>query len=242
MKKNLIILTLMSIYVLKLVVTNDIVYYIHPRYIVISILAAMVCLHVAFQTYKKISHLKQDTPQKDLLSTIIVFVLCAALLAPAQGLSHTTAIKRFQKNPKITRAIPNQVSRQKEEGLRNNENTAKSDSQIFSDWIYELSIHNPDLSLYQNREIDITGFVLTDTEDSEKGDLYVARFFMSCCTADATPRGIEVLYSGNDLKNDEWIRIKGKILVVTEEGVQRGVMVPESIEKVPEPEEPYAYF
>jgi hypothetical protein len=36
--------------------------------------------------------------------------------------------------------------------------------------------------------------------------------------------------------------VRGKILIVTENGHERATIVPDTIEVVTEPEEPYAYF
>jgi uncharacterized repeat protein (TIGR03943 family) len=247
MSKNLATLTLMSLYIYKLALTGDLVYYIHPRYNLFTIIASMVCLFIVIQLIEKKTdehhhaheeseHTDHTHVKKDILSLVIIAVIIVAIIVPAQGLSNSTASKRFQKNAKV---IPR--SQDKKWEAIDNKN-GKSSGEVFSDWISQLDEHGKDLTLYQGKDIDVTGFVLINKEKNQGEEIFVTRFFVSCCVADATPLGIQIQYSGNDLANDEWVRVRGKILIVTENGHERATIVPDTIEVVTEPEEPYAYF
>src|SRR5439155_19337874 len=70
---------------------------------------------------------------------------------------------------------------------------------------------NPDR--LNGREADVIGFVYRRDGDP-KGQFMVARFVMSCCSADAQAVGMPVEWSGaDDLPLDRWIRVRGRVKV-----------------------------
>jgi len=273
-------MSLMTIYMMKLGLKNEFIYYIHPRYIIFSILATLVCGYVVLQICRYYHEIHYHEGKKvDLFSFFIIGVLVFAIIHPAQGLTAATALKRFQQNQQITQikkkiAAPKPTEVMKDESPKVGtklsddarvenisptdeaiveravvesedkaviEDATKDTSGVFSEWIYELTIAE-DLSSFQGKKIELTGFVLINEEDDNPRQFYVTRFFLACCTADAQPTGIAFKYSGNEFKNDDWIKIKGTINVIGDGGLERPIIVPQSIEKTVEPEAPYAYY
>lgn len=111
---------------------------------------------------------------------------------------------------------------------------------IFSNFVFNIQSTDDPYS-FDGAEVELIGFVLIDSSDP-LSEYHVSRFFITCCTADASPVGIAFEYQGSEYKNDDWIKIKGRLKIVKQDGVERPVIVPSSIERVGEPEFPYAYY
>ncbi len=94
---------------------------------------------------------------------------------------------------------------------------------------------------FQNREIELTGFVYRDMAMSQQ-ELAVTRTAITCCLADATFYGI--LVRGDDLQQfeqDSWIRVRG---LIDQDYVfdQNMIMITAlEVENIPVPESPYVY-
>ncbi len=109
-----------------------------------------------------------------------------------------------------------------------------------SDWIKSKSI-NPNLSEYVGKSVDVEGFVYK-MDGYPKNTFLVARFVVTCCAVDARPIGLPVESKElENLKADDWIRVKGKFEIRTILDVEDIVIVPDSIEKVNMPSNPYLY-
>jgi uncharacterized membrane protein YcgQ (UPF0703/DUF1980 family) len=66
------------------------------------------------------------------------------------------------------------------------------------------------------------------------GDFALTRFAIFCCAADVVPHSVPVDGS-RDYPNDLWLSLTGTL----EEREGKFVVVAESIEEVPEPDDPY---
>jgi uncharacterized repeat protein (TIGR03943 family) len=111
---------------------------------------------------------------------------------------------------------------------------------IFSNFVFNLD-STDSLSSFKDAEVELVGFVLIDPTDATS-KYHVSRFFIACCTADASPIGIPFEYSGSEYKNDDWVKVKGKLKIIKQDDFEKVLIVPSSIEKVAEPEFPYAYY
>ncbi len=68
---------------------------------------------------------------------------------------------------------------------------------------------------FLGREVEFKGFVFNDKETIDKNQLFVFRFGIIHCIADAGVFGMLVdMPPGTNLKNDEWITVKGKISTI----------------------------
>jgi len=62
------------------------------------------------------------------------------------------------------------------------------------------------------KEISVEGFVFK--QNNVKEGFMLVRFLITCCAADATPLGVDVVYqNAGQLKQDEWVKIYGKCSV-----------------------------
>lgn len=88
------------------------------------------------------------------------------------------------------------------------------------------------------KEVELTGFVTLEGSGPE-GTFGLARFYVSCCAADAIPYSVDV--DGTEVEGtfsqDTWLDVKGAL----ERRGQDLVVVAESIVETQEPEDPYLY-
>jgi uncharacterized repeat protein (TIGR03943 family) len=95
--------------------------------------------------------------------------------------------------------------------------------------------------------VDVTGFVFRDAE-SIRDYVYVARFTIVCCAADASPVGMLVRSpDAPALKKDSWVHVRGRITGGTleyEPGryVSETYVQAETVEPVAAPKDPYIYL
>jgi putative membrane protein len=89
------------------------------------------------------------------------------------------------------------------------------------------------------KEVNLLGFVSED-RDGPQGTIGLARFYVSCCAADAIPYtvSIDTSQSGaGDYEQDAWLDVTGTL----ERRGEDLVVVATSIERKEEPDDPYLY-
>lgn len=262
MKTNLTIMSLMCVYMFKLALGHDFVYYIHPRYITFSIVATLLCSVVVLKTWRHSHEIHTHKEERSrILSFLIICTLLVAIVLPAKGLTATTAMKRFNSGSQnIT--MREVIETQPEIATNNNEEVDSTSMQdtgsatntspfivmprsddpgdIFSNFVFNLETTD-NLNSFKDAEVELVGFVLIDSADGTS-KYHVARFFIACCTADANPIGVPFEYYGSEYKNGDWIKVKGKLKIVRQDNFEKIMIVPSSINRVEEPEFPYAYY
>lgn len=89
---------------------------------------------------------------------------------------------------------------------------------------------------------DVIGFVLKRAEFPE-GHFMVARFILSCCTADGVSVGLPVVWENSAaLKNDTWVRVQGTIQVGEFNGETLPIIRATSVDAtIGRPSKPYLY-
>ncbi|RXJ03823.1 TIGR03943 family protein [Anaerobacillus alkaliphilus] len=119
-----------------------------------------------------------------------------------------------------------------------NEPVIQVTDQNYLDIMTLLDLH---LESFIGKELEITGFVFRE-QDFEENRLVVARFSMTCCTADAGVYGTLVETEDAHLyENDMWIRVRGTINKTEYHGYQLPIIQLREVTVVAEPESPYVY-
>lgn len=260
---------ILSIYTIYLYFTDKLSIYIHPRYfnftlvmaiisgifsllgsvieirkvlknnieekmigsLFISLLVAFVnpvgyllLLAIILLSFKKHSFFEL----KNFSSLFVIFFLLVILILPPKTLGSFTFDQRSIDLNSLT-------------NLNSDSKTFMDKSKYtMADWIKSKSI-NPNLSTYESEKVDITGFVFKDSSYPENVYL-LARFVVTCCAVDARPIGIYFENTFNqELKSDEWLRVQGKFKVNKIGDVDDLVILPEKIEKISQPRDPYIY-
>ncbi|MCU6709247.1 TIGR03943 family protein [Paenibacillus sp. J5C_2022] len=101
------------------------------------------------------------------------------------------------------------------------------------------------LDLYREafigKEVEITGFVYREEEMGEDR-IAVSRFAMNCCSADALPYGLMIIWpKAREYGEDEWVRVRGKLTTSLYREHEIIVIDTRKIERIEAPESPYVY-
>lgn len=101
------------------------------------------------------------------------------------------------------------------------------------------------MDMYQEdllgKTVEIMGFVYREP-GMNKDELVVARFSMTCCTADSAVYGLLVKgEETREFENDTWVRIKGSIDQAEFNGWTIPMIHLEEALEIPEPDSPYVY-
>jgi putative membrane protein len=108
----------------------------------------------------------------------------------------------------------------------------------FLDIMTVMDIYQEDLL---GKTVEIMGFVYREP-GMNMDELVVARFSMTCCTADSAVYGL--LIKGEETRkfeNDTWIRVRGKMDIAEFNGWMIPILQLEEAVEVPEPDSPYVY-
>lgn len=115
----------------------------------------------------------------------------------------------------------------------------KPEERSISDWV-QLFNYDPEPSHYEGQKVSVEGLVVYD-EQSMDGYFLIARFILSCCTADARPITLPVVLTAGATPPEGWIRLNGSIGEGTVDGERSITILMESFEPISDPENPYAY-
>lgn len=236
---NTITIFLIGIYILILYIRDELDFYIHPRYELITggagVIIFLIGLFLLFSLIKESIQAKKfsiNLKRVNFLAYIFLFIIVVAIILPARSLSSTTVSQREADlnalNADYTLSTAQKFS-------QNTENFS------LKDWVVSLKF-NPDFSLYDNREADVSGFIFNPPEYED--DIFlVSRFVITCCAIDARPVGLLVYSPGwvDSFKKDEWIRVKGRTEIIEKNGQELLVLNPENIETIDTPNDPYIY-
>jgi len=222
---------------LALAAHGDLTLYIHPRYVVFTVLltligAVLLVLAVWFSVTRRgqvdhdhdhdHGHAPRRRPVAAVTSAVLVGAAALALLvAPPAVLSAERALTSTAATsgggdvaaPVLVGSDPTRFS------LR--------------DWATILGAGSTASDLV-GQQADVTGFVLLDTAT---GDARIGRYAVTCCTVDAQlfAVGIERSSLPAGAETGTWVRVSGTF--TDDDGST--VLSPDTIEEVPEPDDPY---
>lgn len=115
----------------------------------------------------------------------------------------------------------------------------KLDDKVFLDGLTTMELYAKE---FAGKEIETMGFVYHQSDFSEE-QFVVARFSVSCCTADASVFGI--LVEDKQAKNypiDSWVKVRGKLELRNADGYDMLALKATKVEPVDAPKDPYVYY
>jgi uncharacterized repeat protein (TIGR03943 family) len=109
------------------------------------------------------------------------------------------------------------------------------------DWIRTLNVY-PEPDAYADQPVKVSGFVV-HMPDWPEDHFMISRFVLTCCAADAYPVGLPVaLPAGEPLpKPDTWLEVSGTMQTGTLSDKRQLVIGTPTITEIPEPRNPYEY-
>ncbi|NJK36736.1 MAG: TIGR03943 family protein [Oscillatoriales cyanobacterium RM1_1_9] len=165
-------------------------------------------------------------------SRILLGVAIVALVVTPRTFGSHTALQRG-----LTETLP--VTRIQPQAFYT---AAKPEERSLIEWMRLLNI-DPEPDNYQDQAVNVTGFVIYPPS-LPKGYLWLARFVITCCAADAYPVGLPVLLPENSQQSypqDSWLEIKGQMTTTTLNDQRQLTIQAQSIQPIPEPRNPYDY-
>lgn len=226
-------LLLISLLSVKLYLEGTLTFYVHPRYLLFILIfgvigAVLALLFIVFALRRKIpTQISYDN--KFYISLIATVVLLLAIVLPPQQLSAELAEKRTINTDNATGECT-----EFKPGLYD------SDFLQISDLIALCG----DPLFFREQDITVEGFVYNATGRVDANTLAIGRFAIRCCAVDAQPISLPVEVKNWTAKYEkqQWLRVEGEFQPRRVNGELRAVIVPEKIEKIPEPQKPYAFY
>jgi putative membrane protein len=227
-----------------LAASNQLVLYIHPRYIVFTVIMAVIALAlvVAGLLARRNHRDDEDAPPARLprvlsfLGLAIAAVIAITMVAlPPATLTSATADQRSINSTTVGAQA------------QNADTVASAPAGAFAkftvvDWASLLRQTN-DLAFYSGKPVDVVGFITVDPDDPANV-FYVSRFVVTCCAVDAQPVGIPVYYPNwtSAFKAGDWVEATGGFAANRSTASAQGIALePTKVLAVGQPSEPYLY-
>ena len=116
----------------------------------------------------------------------------------------------------------------------------ESEERNILDWL-KLFNFEEDVIQFAGQRASVIGFVYFD-EALGEDQFYVSRFVVSCCAADGFAIAMPVEWDETaSLEQDSWVIVRGEIEAITLDSRRVPLIVAESVESVPVPEQPYLF-
>jgi putative membrane protein len=242
--RGLVIIGAMGAITLWLAATGQLVLYIHPRYIVFTVIMAsiaVVATVLALTTRREHDdeHLASPSPRSRALGLVaaglaVAFTMGMVLIPPAT-LSPATAEQR-----EINATASDDVEKLSAVSSADAATVATFTVREWSTVLRQTS----DLAFFADKPVTaLLGFVTADADDPENM-FYVSRFAVTCCAIDAQPLGVPVHLPGwvEQYPSGTWVLVSGEFASnPSRTSVQPVVLLPSEVEAVQQPREPYLF-
>ncbi|WP_445631604.1 TIGR03943 family putative permease subunit [Nostoc sp. DSM 114167] len=235
-------ITAWGILMLRYWLTNKLNLLIHPNYIWFVVVTGISLIVIGlFKMQELWQRRRRDvTPNTQHIS----------LFPPGWGsaLLLTTAILGFMITPQVfasDKALQRGVTadllgstRVKPQAFRV---TVRPEERSLVDWVRTVNVY-PEPDTYTGQKVKVQGFVI-HPPDIGKEYLFLARFVLSCCAADAYPVGLPVKLQNNQelYPADTWLEVEGQMVTENLAGKRQLTIAATSLKKIPQPQNPYSY-
>jgi putative membrane protein len=239
--RGILLATVALVATVWLAITNQLILYINPRYVVFTVIMAVIALALVIASFARRPHSHDDPPTRiQKVLTVAAGVLTLAIAAlmivvPPATLSSSTAIQRDINSPTVdtqTQTVSHASSA----------SAAAFAKFTVLDWS-SLLRQTTDASFYQDKTADVVGFVTPDTEDPANV-FFVSRFVITCCAVDAQPVGVPVYLPNWKQKyaSDKWVRVTGGFTAdPSRKSSQQIALIPSKVTVVAKPSQPYLF-
>lgn len=249
---------------LWLAVGNQLVLYIHPRYVVFTvIMAALACVLVAAAVLRRRTrsadhdepapeaahaepaHADYElaAPRRNGRSTIasVVALSLATALALAMVVLPPATLTSATANQRQINSTTVDANAQNAQAVAASPH-ADFASFTVGDWS-SLLRQTSDLAFYRGKPVDVTGFITADQQDPQNL-FYVSRFVITCCAVDAQPVGVPVYLQGwaSRFAADNWVRVTGAFAADPSSSSSHPIaLIPTATTAIAQPSDPYLY-
>lgn len=217
---------------------------IHPNYNGLTAGAGIVLLAIAWLKLAQLLAAKRPPPNPQAHLTLLprqwslAILLAVALLGfliPPRALSSSAALQRgIRDTLPLTRHEPEVFRASSDPGDRS-----------LVEWVRTLNAY-PEPDAYADEPVRVSGFVIHAPE-LPAAYVYLARFLVTCCAVDAYPVVLPVRLDTDRsaYPPDTWLTVDGVMAAATLPDAQgerrRAVVVAESVDVIPTPDDPYSF-
>lgn len=246
--------------------TGRLILFIHPRYVIFTVVMAVVGLaFVVAAIAQRVRERESGGHDHDhdhgddliphaavsrrsfwsaaapaLTGASAVVAALALLLLPAKTLSVGTAQQRAVNSTSIGAGSLDSASTTVSK-------LATASTSAFArftvqDWSVLLR-QGTDLGFYSGKPVDVTGFISANPSDPANS-FYLSRFVITCCAVDAQPLGIPISlpHWKSQFVTGKWLTVTGNFGAnPSRTSIDAIVLIPKTVDKVAEPDEPYLY-
>lgn len=239
---DVLAITAWGFLLLKYWLSQELYLLIHPNYFALVVVAGIVLIVIGIT--KGIQLWRQRKPvQEAQHMNLIPPRLGSFLLIVVAIIGFTIAPRVFASDKAIQRGVAEfgqANSRLQPQSFRT---STRPEERTLVDWTRTLGVY-PEPDAYTGQKVKVKGFVI-HPPDLGNEYLFLARFVLTCCAADAYPVGLPVkLKQGQtreEFKEDSWFEVEGEMATETLSGKRQLTVISNSMTKVSQPKNPYSY-
>lgn len=231
------IIFLFGIYGLKLLWEDKIGWYINIRYESFFIFSIFICLIFGALGFLDGISDKSEKKSTSLIKYLpIIITLAIGIIIPPRVLSISSSFSMPQNTPEIQKEyMPNNI-------VKYLHLDTDSRKYSFSDWLNIRGLDN-NFSFQKDKKVHLIGMVGV-VEGVSSDIFFIERYRITCCAIDATPYGFPVSLGDwrNNFSENDWVEVSGKFRVEKRKGINKLIIIPDQINKIPQPDDPYMYY
>lgn len=227
---------------LILAANNQLVLYIHPRYIIFTVVMMVIAAVFIVASILVGGRGDEEEPPSRIGKVLgVTGVILASVVAigmvilPPTTLTSATADQR-----EINSSALGGETADLTEIAESTDATFEAFDAL--DWA-SLLRQTTDLEVYENKPVNVIGFVTADQSDPENV-FYVSRFIVTCCAVDAQPIGVPVYLENwqSTLKLDDWVQVTGEFDTNRSSSSDQPLaVIPDEILPTEQPSDPYLF-
>jgi putative membrane protein len=230
-----LIVACLAIFLFTRITGGMIGWYIHNRFIYLTILAIVCLVSMAVLSIRRLIKRPQcdEVGEVRKISELIILSipLFLGLLIPAKPLSSAALETRG-----IDFSAPGSLSGSGSTTTM----VVTPDAWNIMEWLQAFNSESNIASLV-GQEANVIGFVIFDQQLAEN-QFMVGRFVITCCVADAFPIAMAVQWpEAMSLEKDAWVQVKGPVEMITYNGEDIPMIRAISVDIVSAPDQPYLY-
>lgn len=228
---------------LKYWLTQELYLLIHPNYFALVVLGGIGLLIIGIaKGLQLLRHGEEVIPNVQHMN-LIPPRLGSILLIAVAILGFFVAPQVFASDKALQRGVTDLSAGNSRLQPQSFRASVRPEERSLVDWTRTLSVY-PEPDAYTGQKANVTGFVI-HPPDLGNEYLFLARFVLTCCAADAYPVGLPVkLKQGQtreEFKKDSWLQVEGEMVTETLQGKRQLTIISKSVKKVSRPKNPYSY-
>jgi uncharacterized repeat protein (TIGR03943 family) len=230
-----------GILILKYWLTHKLNLLIHPDFFWLVITGAVGLLIISLFKTLQLLHQRPH----EVTSTVQHFTFFppgwgSAILLTAAILGITITPRVFASQVALQRGVTDLVgaTRTQPQAFRA---SVRAEDRTLVDWVRTLNVY-PEPDAYTGQKAKVQGFVI-HPPDLGKEYLFLARFVLTCCAADAYPIGlpVKIKETRENYPPDTWLEVEGQMVTETLADKRQLTIDATSLKKIPQPKNPYSY-